>query len=490
MKFSSPHASQSGQAALVAVIVIMSITLAIAFGMTVVSFNNRRVARNIVQSSQSYYLAEAGIEDSLLRIIDPDMSYSPSNSLTLGGQTATININESGNDITITAEGDVNSRVRTLSTSLSKTTTGASFFYGVQVDDGGLHMSNNSQVNGNVYSNGDIIGSNGARITGDASVAGGIDSTPQVESASQDTDQFFATTSGNRDIAQSFIATESGSVPQVSVYLGKIGNPGNNITLRITTDNNGKPDISSLASTTIADSLVPTTADWVTASFSSPPNVAIGTKYWIVLDYGSNSATNHWNWRQDSSDSYANNTGIYTNDWASGSAVWTNVGGDLAFRVWIGGQASRIEEIIIGDSSTGSGRANVFVNTSIHGSPCPNQYCLVENLPREELPIAPETIQNWKQEAAAGGTHTGDYVLSNGGVDSLGPTEITGDLALSNGATLTLTGTVWVHGNVQLSNNCIITLDAGYGENSGILLTDGTVQISNNCVFSGSGHVN
>ncbi len=49
---------------------------------------------------------------------------------------------------------------------------GAVFKYGTQAGQGGFEFKNNSYVTGNIYSNGNIIGSNGAYLTGDAFVAG------------------------------------------------------------------------------------------------------------------------------------------------------------------------------------------------------------------------------------------------------------------------------------------------------------------------------
>lgn len=479
---------QKGQAALITVILVLTLIIVIVLGINTLAVRRHIVARHLIDSIQSYYLSEAGLEDAILRVVDPDLPHQSSMTLTLNGHTATTTATDDGSTFTITATGDVKNYIRHTSTTLTETTTDASFFYGIQVDDGGLTMHNNARVNGNVFSNGHIIGSNGAVITNDATVSGDLDDAPAVEWTAHNSDHFFATLSTNRDIAQSFIANETGPVPQVAVYLGKVGNPANDLTLRLTADNNGQPATSSLADYTIPASSVSTTPAYVTAAFSTPASVSSGNKYWIVLDYGSNSATNHWNWRKDNTGGYANNTGSTSSNWSSGSAVWTSVNGDLAFQAWIGGVARRIESMTIGDASTGTGRANQFVNTTIHGSGCPNQYCLLENNDRQELPIPAQAIQGWKDDAVSGGTHTGDYTLTNNASGTLGPKVITGHLNLGNGATLTLAGTVWVQGDIQLSDNCHVQLDNGYGSNSGVLLSSGSVQISNNCEFAGSGN--
>jgi len=172
MRKSHQLSPQAGQAAILSVIIIMSLTLFLAFGIFLVSFNNLRISRNLVRSSQSYYLAEAGLEDTVHRIIDPDLTYATSNTLTLNGQTATMTVAENGNTLNVNSQGDVESRIRKVAIELVNSTSGVSFNYGVHVDEGGLLMKNTGRVEGNIYSNGDIIDENDATITGDAWASG------------------------------------------------------------------------------------------------------------------------------------------------------------------------------------------------------------------------------------------------------------------------------------------------------------------------------
>lgn len=485
--------SNKGYAVITTTILTLAVSLVIVSGFAFFSFQEVNVTRAFEKSIETRYVSEAGIEDGVYRVL-ANKQIASGDVLTIGNDTATMLVTNVGNDRIIRSDGAGGDYSQSLETRVQVSSDAVSFFYGVQVGDGGLTMNNNSTVNGNIYSNGSIIGSSGATITGDATVAGGIADTPSVEWPTQNADQAFATASSNRDIAQSFTATASGPVTRVTAYLAKVGSPASNLTVRLTSDNGGKPATSALASVAIPAISVGTTPSWISVAFSSPPNVTNGTKYWIVLDYGANSGTNYWNWRKDTSDGYAGNTGRYTSDWSSGAASWTNVGGDLAFQVWIGGVVTKIDSVTIGNGTSGTGRANLFVNTTVHGSACPNAYCIVENPPRQEMPIPDGVIQDWRDQATAGGTcvqpqcdTNGNLTLSNGASASIGPKKITGNLNLSNNAYLTLTGTVWVQGTIQLSNNCSVSLDPGYGSLSGTLLTDSTASISNGCVFSGSG---
>lgn len=476
-----------GYAALTAILLIVFSSLAIVGGLAFFAVQEAGINRAYGRSLAARAAAEAGIEDGTYRIL-AGKQIGSSESLAVGSDTTTITIATVGSQRTIRSAGVHANIQQNLETRVSVTTDAASFHYGVQVGDGGMTMNNGAQVIGNVHSNGSI---SGGTVTGDATVAGGITADPQLQWATNDADQFFATSAANRDIAQSFTAPATGSLNKVSVYLAKVGSPTANITLRITRDSNGKPDRNGeLTNATIAVSQVGTTASWIDISLANPPSLVNGTKYWIVLDYGSNSATNYWNWRKDATDGYAGNTGRYANDWNSSSATWVNVGGDLSFRVWVGGVNTKIADMTIG----GTGRANLFDDVIAGGASCPNANCIVENPSRKDMPISEGVIQDWRDDAAAGGVcapplcdGSGNLTISNGASQTVGPLKISGNLTMSNNAHLTITGTVWVAGTISFSNNCTVALSAGYGNNSGVIITDGTATISNNCIFSGSG---
>ena len=477
----------SGQAALIAVIFMMAIMLSAIFGVILLSLKEARVAGNNYKSRNSFFAAEAGIDDAIYRLLR-GKNLSSSYAVSLNGATADINVtNVSNNTRRIISSGDASGANRALSAEIVTGTDNVNFFYGVQVGDGGLLMGNNAVVNGNIYSNGNIEGDNGAVVTGDVVVAGGISGNPSVEATTTDSNFSFATVADNRDAAQSFTANATDRLNKISVYLGKAGSPSGNITLKIAADNGGKPATGNLASATIANSSVGATPSWIDVSFSSPPNLTNGAKYWIVLDYGSSSAVNYWNWKKDSADGYADNTGRYTSDCCSGNPVWTNAGGDLNFRTWIGGVNTKIDGLTIGTSTAGTAHANLFVNITVRGSVCPNQYCFIENPPREELPISDGVILDWKAAAAAGGTTAGDVIIS--GTQTIGPRKITGKLTVSNGATLIVGGTIWVVGDIVFDNLSIIKLAPEYDSFSGVILSDSKIDVKNNSVFSGSGEV-
>lgn len=484
---------RKGFAGLITLLFVVSISLIVVSSFAFVAMREIRITRAAADSVKSYYAAESGIEDAVYRFV-AGKQIASGEVVATGTGTTTITIATAGARKTITAAGVSRDAYRTLQAVINENTTGISFHYGIQVGDGGLSLGGNAEVIGNVYSNGNIIGSNGASISGDVIVAGGIAASPSAAWETENANQPFATAASNRDIAQSFTATAAGKLNRVSVYLGKIGNPNTNLALRITADNNNKPDTDDMASASISYASVGLTPSWIDVAFASPPTLNNGNQYWIVLDYGSNSAANYWNWRKDAADGYADNTGKYASDWDSGNPAWTNVGGDLAFRVWIGGTNTKIDNVTIGNAASGSGRANLFTNTTIHGSACPNQYCIVDNPSRAELPVSAGVIQDWRNEAAAGGTCAppdcdiaGNLHVANGASKNLGPKKITGSLTVDNNGTLIVTGTIWVQGDIILNNGCAVRLGSGYSSASGVIISDGAIAVNQNCNLQGSG---
>lgn len=162
--------SQSGQAVLTTVIFLLFASVSLLLSFSSIALRETRSSRIDVRAKQSYFLAEAGVEDVVWRLQN-NKQYAPSQTLILDGSTATITVASGGNVLTVESSGAVSSAMRRIKTAV-QAGAGASFNYGVQVGDGGLEMGANSTVQGSVFSNGNIIGAGGARVMGDAFVAG------------------------------------------------------------------------------------------------------------------------------------------------------------------------------------------------------------------------------------------------------------------------------------------------------------------------------
>lgn len=332
--------NEFGFAALLALFSVTGLVLIVTFSVSAIILNRTQTSKNLVFSAQSYYSAESGAEDAVLRKLkNYDL---PSGALNLDGASVTQNITTIGNATTIDSSSSFSSNVRKTRVRLLVTADSVSFHYGVQVGAGGLEMDNNSTVNGNIYSNGDIEGGSGAKITGDAYVAGG----------NKIQDVIIGGDAHAHEIETSKICGDAYYQAIDATSLNFLNSPSN-----------------------------PTCSDPLTSGAAHP------------------------------------------------------------------------------------------------ASPDP------ETLP---APISASNIDDWKTDAASGGTISGNYSVTNN--ISLGPKEITGNLVMtSNNKILSVAGTLYVRGNIDISNGSAVQCLASYGENSCVVLADGWIHASNNGTFSGSG---
>ena len=509
-------------------LVISGISLAIvamATGVGTMTIQHRRLTNDVIRSVQSYYTAESGIEDALLRVIDGAIqpnTYPPSPAIvtlstSVGGASATTTISQIDEIYDIQSSGNKENRYRKIALTISRSGTSGHFGYGMQTGQGGIKIGNNAIVNGNVYSNGEIIGSNGATMNGQVVVAGGLDPTPNLSKTTYNADQSFATANATRDIAQSFIAPSNGPLNWVSVYLGKVGTPpSSSIALHIAEDNAGQPADSVSITETIPANIVSTTPSFIRIAFANPLTLVQNNKYWIILDTDDQSASNYWIWKKYTPDNYADNVGLISSRCCFNGASWSTLtpAGDLDFQLWIGGTMHRLKDVTVGNASTGLATANVFIGSTVHGSSCLNPECKIDNPDEVPLPIDDETIQSFRDVATGGADCVeptcdadGNYVLGinesgtlnnvhiagnltlgNGAtLTTTGPVRVTGNLTIDNGATLIMGGTIWVEGDITLINGCNIHLDSSYGQASGVIISDGEINVNPNCILSGSG---
>ncbi len=483
--------NQSGAAMFISIIFFLFIAMAIIFGLVSPTVRAFKASGDLIESAQSFLLSESVVEDSYFRLKN-GLAIGATNTIVLGGSSATATITDSDyNEKTISALGDVNSRQRTSEVVLG-TGVGTSFNYGMQVGNGGLTMENTSTIIGNVYVNGNITGSNSAKITGTAVAADrSAEVVDQVNDTTTPTHAIqFGDTTSTQDGAQSFIVTTSDVVAQVSLYIKKVGAPSN-ATVRITSNSSGKPASSSLSTGTLSASSVTTSYGWVNVVLSPNVTLSAGTTYWLVVDASTN-ASNYYIWGANDSQ-YTNGLGklgqYSTTSWNNTSPS----GLDAFFKIYLGGINSTISGMTIGESGSGDAQSHTVTNSDIAG----NLYCQTGSGNNKScnssqgdpaplnFPISDAQIDLWKQDAVAGGTQNG-ISLSEGTL-LVGPKKINGNLSLSNIAELTVSGTLWVTGNVSLQNSSKIQLSSSYGSGSGMIIVDGTVSTQNTASFSGSG---
>jgi len=504
--------NQKGFAAFFITILVLAVIFGIAISLTVLILGQERISRNTISSTQSYFAAEAGIEDAILRIQNL-MGIISNYTISVGSASVEVLVDEPNqNTRIITAIGNKSNIFRKLESRVNIKTINPNFFYGAQAGILGIVMENNSRIEGtggvagNVYSNGPIDGDSGATITGNVFVATGMseDQTHTVYNS----DQIFGQVNPVIDVAQSFKPSVTNSLVKVSVYIKKVGNPDDR-QVRILTDSAGSPSKTVLATAILRKNLVGASFGWVDIVFSSPPNLTQNTSYWLTVD-ASRDKDNYWVWGKDQNQGYGNGVAKYTQDWNAGSPVWTTIVGDLNFKTYMGGQATFLKDVIV----LGDAHANTIINSQICGdayyqtidasslnflnSPskptCPEPltpgtaYPGSSDPPLQNMPISDSNINQWKSDATAGGTISGDFIVDSN--ISLGPQKIDGNLIMaSNNKILTVTGTIYVTGYLDISNGSAIRCSPVYGLNSCVVVVDKWVHITNNGIFQGSGEL-
>lgn len=119
---------------------------------------------------------------------------------------------------------------------------------------------------------------------------------------------------------------------------------------------------------------------------------------------------------------------------------------------------------------------------------------LDSEVPFVDMGISPLTIETWESWAEDGGTLASSLTVDKFNPITIGPKKIQGDLIVETGATLTLSGVVWVEGNIKLASGSAINLTPSFGPNSGILIADyptdraseGSIKVSSNVSITGS----
>ena len=159
-----------GQAILTAVVFFMFMSMVVVSGAYTVSYKESKSSRDFGTSKKSFLMAESGLEDLSYRLIN-GKNYDTAEVLSLDGFFATTTIADISGAKELTATGTASKMIRSSKIKLENS-EGTSFFYGMQTGQGGIVMSNTSEVIGNVFSSGPIMGYNSNIVRGDVISAG------------------------------------------------------------------------------------------------------------------------------------------------------------------------------------------------------------------------------------------------------------------------------------------------------------------------------
>ncbi len=477
---------QSGQAMLLAVLFFLSISLTVVLGIAAPILKQVKIAGDVVRSKASYYLAEGALEDGLYRLKNAKNIVS-GDTIVVNGYTTTLTLTTTGTGKIIEATSNRGGIVRKMQAQVVQG-AGIAFNYGLQAGNGGVTMDGGSSIDGNIYSNGSINAIN-ATITGSAVAA---DSSALTSAQANDTPTtpsssiVFRNSATTVDFAQSFELSSDALVTKVQFYIKKLGAP-TDATVRIVADNNGSPSTTVLGSGTLSAGLITATYGWVDIVLTSPVALIADTPYWIVIDSTAQSGSVYFTVGANTLySSGAAKTGVY-------AGTWTATSSDSYFRVYTGGISSQIGGATyaggfsVGSSTTHIGDAwattvkgttaqgTIYCTTGLNN----NKSCnTTKGSPAQQaLPFSDANFQDWKDDAAAGGTITGNYTVGSAGA-TLGPKKITGNLLINGGGTLTLTGPLWVEGTVTITGGGKLKLPSTYAKNSETIISDSTISIS------------
>jgi len=160
-----------GQAVIVLIMFLLLVALSLTSRATGPVRTDAELARDLYSSKQAGALSDAGIEDVTYRIKKAFL-YDAIEYVRLGLLTSTTTVVTAtgGSSKTVTALGDVDSRIRQKGVTLIKGDR-VEFNYGVQTGEGGFALANTASVLGNIYANGPVTGA-GNTVTGTVVSAG------------------------------------------------------------------------------------------------------------------------------------------------------------------------------------------------------------------------------------------------------------------------------------------------------------------------------
>ena len=490
--------SEYGAVMMVSVIFFVVISVIAIMGIAGPTAIDYKMANDSILSRQSYFLAESGAEDVYYRLKN-SQPVDQSENLVLGNYfTATHMDNLGGGDVDISSMGNAASHMRGADMKVSGQNNFI-FSFGVQSGFGGVDLeTSGSSISGDVFTSGPITAVSGASISGSAVSASkslSIDQANDVGTPPYDI--WFGDSDSTRGIFQSFSLSQGGSLNKISLYIKKVGSPTDlNVYLYNNDEATGKPGTLLIATSTISASSVGGSYSWIDAVFSQKQMLSVGNTYWFVVQ-GTTNPTDYY--------TIATTGNNYTNGVAKsaqlGSSSWwadpVSSGADYFFRIYLGGTSGSVlatgGSMNIGTISTNNVEAESVTNANVSGNIyCSsgsgnNKSCLSYDNPSTiSYAISDSDIFRWKSDAASGGTC--GYSPWNTGTFSkvtTGPRKCVGDLNIGGGY-LTINGTLWVAGNLNISGGGRLLLNSSYGANTGVVVVDGKVSINGGYV-NGSG---
>jgi hypothetical protein len=206
-----------------------------------------------------------------------------------------------------------------------------------------------------------------------------------------------------------------------------------------------------------------------------------------------------------------NSSKIIGNVFSGGTVVATGQGNYIYGDVISAGSSG----LINGVHATGTAYAHTIQNSTIDkdayyttitgstatGASCTggtNTHCHPGSTDQDiaALPISDDQITEWESDAAAGGTSSncssGTYNITAS--TTIGPLKIPCNLTIK-GATVTITGPIWVTGNIAIQTGSTVKMDSSLGDANVAIIADNTtnrltsslIDLTQQATFQGSG---
>lgn len=173
---------ERGQASFVLILLIGLIAIMSVLASSTVSTNNVQVEEVILQGNQARYAAWAGVDELMYRLRSKQVfGSSYTTNITFGnGSTVSATITGDSAQRTIKSTGYSEGVQKNIEMLVATSSSKASFVFAAQSGLGGFEMENGSQVvganstDGNVYSNGSVLGTSASSGTNGAKIMGGV----------------------------------------------------------------------------------------------------------------------------------------------------------------------------------------------------------------------------------------------------------------------------------------------------------------------------
>jgi Tfp pilus assembly protein PilX len=204
-----------GQIILIA-LVFFAVFVMVAAAFVSLLTTSERAERTRIAQAQALRLAEAGIDKAVYQL-NLSASYTGETATALGsGSFTTVVTTVDSTTKLVSSTGTSGTVTRTVHAKISIDNSVVSFHYGVQAGDGGFTLANSSEIIGNVFSTGPVIGTTGNYIrgsvvsTGSSGLVYGVHATSTVfahtiggasQATTIDGDAYYASTITNSTVA-------------------------------------------------------------------------------------------------------------------------------------------------------------------------------------------------------------------------------------------------------------------------------------------------